>query len=147
MKKIFTLLRSAAVPAFMLWAGCALSAEADLVFEEAWVRPMPPGMQMTAGFGQLRNVGSEQIEIVDFASPQFSDVSLHRTELRDGVSRMREVPSLSVAPATAIELAPGGYHLMLMGPLAPLAADQVVTVEVTAGDGRVFHFEIPVERR
>jgi len=122
-------------------------AEQDLAFEAAWIRALPPGMKMTAGFGLLRNDGAQAIELSAFSSPQFGDVSLHRTELVEGLSRMREVPSLKLAPGETIALEPGGYHLMLMMPVAPIAVDERITLDISAEDGRVFRFELPVERR
>jgi copper(I)-binding protein len=126
----------------------ALAAgEAGLEFDGAWVRAMPPGMAMTAGFGTLRNPGQEAIEITSFSSDEFGDVSLHRTETIDGVSRMRAVPSLRLEPGESVELAPGGYHLMLMMPAGTVSAGQEVAVEMRAADGRSYRFLLPVERR
>jgi copper(I)-binding protein len=147
MKKNHSILSTALAALFSLWACAVIAGESELAFDGAWVRAMPPGMKMTAGFGQLRNRGSADIEITAFASPHFGDVSLHRTELEDGVSRMREIPSLVISPGATIELEPGGYHLMLMGPVAALVPGQQVIIEMTAGDGQDFHFELPVERR
>lgn len=127
-------------------AGPALAGP-QLAFDAAWVRALPPGMHMTAGFGTISNPGGEAIELTAFSSPQFGDVSLHRSETVDGVSRMREVPSLRIEAGASVELKPGGYHLMLMKPVAPLQAGQSVTLIMTAADGREFRFEVPVERR
>ena len=130
----------------LLCAGIAHAGEEDLTFRSAWVRAMPPGVRMTAAFGELRNAGAEDIKLVACSSPQFGDVSLHRTELVNGVSRMLEVPSLVIAAGEAVELAPGGYHLMLMMPSGAPDADQPVTIELQASDGRVFRFDLPIER-
>lgn len=127
--------------------GAALAGQQALVFENAWVRAMPPGMKMTAGFGVLRNRGSSPIELTGFSSPQFGRVSLHRSETVDGVSRMREVATLRVGPGESVELTPGGYHLMLMAPGPNRAQAGSVTVLMHAGDGRDFRFDLPVERR
>ena len=135
------------VAGLLLSIGNVASAEQDLTFESAWIRAMPPGMKMTAGFGRLHNAGTQPIELTTFASPQFGNVSLHRTELVEGVSRMREITSLSIAAGQTVELAPGGYHLMLMMPVAPLAEGARATLDMSADDGRVFRFELPVERR
>jgi copper(I)-binding protein len=143
MKKCFRLLLMTSIVSL---ANIAY-AEQDLAFEAAWVRALPPGMKMTAGFGLLRNDSAETIELSGFTSPQFGDVSLHRTELVDGVSRMREVPSLNLAPGESLALEPGGYHLMLMMPVAPIALGERVTLDISADDGRLFRFELPVERR
>lgn len=125
----------------------AAAGDQDLEFADAWIRSVPPGMGMTAGFGIIRNSGAVDIEITAFSSREFGDVSLHRTERSDGMSRMREVPSLQVPAKSSVELAPGGYHLMLMTPRVTLQEGQPVAVEMTASDGRVFRFEVPVERR
>ena len=146
MKKFSFPARTAAC-VWVLGFGLLAAGEADLSFDKAWIRPLPPGMKMTAGFGQLHNLGPETLELTSFASPEFGDVSLHRTEIIDGVSRMREVPSLSIAPGETVELAPGGYHLMLMMPAGPISPEQSITVQMTAGEGRVYRFELPVERR
>jgi hypothetical protein len=130
-----------------LAAGGLAAGEHPLAFDSAWVRALPPGMSMTAGFGTLLNSGGEPVEITAFSSPQFAAVSLHRTETVDGVSRMREVAVLRIEAGAAVELAPGGYHLMLMKPSIPLVTGQTVTVRMTTADGLDFQFEVAVERR
>ena len=92
------------------------AAEQTLKFEDAWVRATPPGAMMTAGFGRLVNHTDLKLEITAFTSPNYGDVSLHQTVIENGVSRMKEVPGLSIPPGGEVELAPGGYHLMLMMP-------------------------------
>lgn len=133
--------------ALLLAPAAAFAAEAELRFENAWVRPLPPGMGMTAAYGVLRNAGEEPLVLDGFGSPDFAEVGLHRTEVVDGVSRMREVPEVSLAPGASLSLEPGGHHLMLMKPRVPLESDQAVRVTVEARDGRSFAFKLPVERR
>jgi copper(I)-binding protein len=139
--------------ALVLMAGFVLAAcsqdkeHSEPVFQDAWVRPVPPGMKMTAGFGTLRNPGSEDLVLTSFSSPSFSDVSLHRTERVDGVSKMREVHELPVPPGESVKLEPGGYHLMLMMPATEVVPGQVITLSMTASGGQSFRFDVPVERR
>jgi copper(I)-binding protein len=116
-------------------------------FEEAWVRPLPPGMKMTAGFGKLHNPGDTEMVFTSFSSPSFGDVSLHRTEQVNGVSKMREVPELRLAAGESVVLEPGSYHLMLMMPTGEIQPGQTITITMTADDGRIFGFDVPVERR
>jgi copper(I)-binding protein len=118
-----------------------------LAFEEAWVRAMPPGMKMTAAFGQLINSGEQAIEITGFSSPSFGDVSLHRTVQVEGMSEMRPVSRLSIAPGDRVELVPGGYHLMLMMPTAVIEPGTRIVVDLKSTGGQIFSFNIPVERR
>ena len=102
---------------------------------------------MTAGFGVMNNPGSAAIEITSFTSPSFGDVSFHRTELVDGIAKMREVPVLSIAAGATVVLEPGSYHLMLMMPFGEIQPGQAITLEMTTADGRSFSFEAHVERR
>ena len=134
------------IAACLLLAGCSRpAAESQLLFEDAWVRAMPPGSMMTAGFGRLVNNSNVDLEITAYTSPQFADVSLHRTVLEDGMSRMKEVPTLMIPAGSEIELAPGGYHLMFMQPIEKQG--DVLLLHVDADGGGRFSFELPLERR
>lgn len=116
------------------------------VFENAWIRQAPPGMKMTAGFGTLRNVTDQAIDIESFSSPVLASISLHRTEVVDGVSSMQEVDVFSLAPGSSLVMEPGGYHLMMSFRMQ-LSAARPVPLEVHTADGRTFSFEVPVEQR
>ena len=129
-----------------LFTGPGLAQE-RLAFDAAWIRAMPPGMGMTAGFGRLTNSGATALELVSFSSPMFGSVSLHRSERVDGVSRMREVASLRLEPGQSVELETGGYHLMLMSPQDGVDPGAQVPVEMAGAGGERFHFLLPVERR
>lgn len=129
-------------------AGCQSEpAPTEPVLEDAWIRSLPPGMKMTAGFGTLRNVTDEAIELVAFDCNVFQDVSLHLTEKVDGMSSMREIDSHTLQPGEVLTMEPGGYHLMLMGPLTNMAPGIIVNLDVTAADGRVFSYDVRVEKR
>lgn len=146
MKKILTGLLVVSVA--LLSTACRTEpAPTEPVLEDAWIRSLPGGMKMTAGFGTLRNVTAEPIELVGFACDVFEDVSLHRTEKVDGMNTMREIDSYTLQPGESLTMEPGGYHLMLMGPLTNMAAGIIVTLQVTAADGRVFSYDARVEKR
>jgi copper(I)-binding protein len=129
----------------LLLACSSPEPEHQLLFENAWVRAMPPGSMMTAGFGRLLNKSGIDLEISTYTSPQFEEVSLHRTIQENGVSRMQPVPALKIPAGTNLELAPGGFHLMFMGPAQKI--ERVIRVQIELTDGRQFSFELPVERR
>lgn len=115
---------------------------------EGWVR-MPPGMStksmpMMAGFGRIVNQCSTPVTILSARSPSFGSVELHETRVVDGISKMRPVPSLRIAPDGAAMLRPGGMHLMLMRPGATLKAGSRIVVEFElAGGGKLLgEFEV-----
>ena len=132
--------------AVLFLVGCKQAAT-EPAFDNAWIRAIPPGIKMTAGYGTISNDTADELVIDSFTSPFFRDVSLHRTEVVDGVNKMREVENLVIAPGESLELAPGGYHLMLMLPSQSIVQNQVVPLEMHTADGRTLNFEVPVEKR
>lgn len=116
-------MRITCVLALLLIAAMPLPATAQPAAVEAsgaWIRIAPPGAMMLAGYLTLSNTGDTVAELESVHSDVFGAVELHRTEIVDGVSRMRAVPNLSIAPGESVQLQPGGMHLMLMQPAAPL---------------------------
>ena len=108
---------------------------------EGWIRLLPGGMPMHAGFGRIENPCAMPITITRAGSPSYGSVDLHETRVVDGVNRMRAVPQLRIGPDAAAVLKPGGLHLMLMDPRAPLQEGSRVAIEFTLQDGRVLRGE------
>jgi copper(I)-binding protein len=91
---------------------------------------------MAAGYGEIRNGCATAVAVVAAGSKAFGDVSLHETTLVDGVSRMRAVERLPIAPGASVVLKPGGLHLMLMQPEVPLAKGKQLPLRLSLEDGR-----------
>lgn len=127
---------SALVLSLGVLAAGAAHAAGELVVEQAWVRAAPPGAAMLAGYAVLSNRGDEALGIEAVASAAFGHASLHETRDVNGVSGMRALPSLVIAPGASVSLAPGGKHVMLMQPKSALAPGEHVTVEFVLGDKR-----------
>lgn len=130
----------------LLLAPIASVLAADcLKVQGAWVRLPPVAMPMMAGFARIENGCEAPVAIVGAESLAFADVSLHETREEGGVSRMREVEALPVAPGKAVELKPGGLHLMLHGPYRPLDAGDRTVITLKLQDGRTL--PVPFEAR
>lgn len=104
--------------------------------KDGWIRLMPGGMPMQAGFGRIDNPCPMPATIVSASSPAYGSVELHESKVVDGINRMREVPELRIAPDGAVVLQPGGLHLMLMQPKATLKPGSRVAIVFTLKDGR-----------
>lgn len=102
---------------------------------EGWVRLPPMQMPMMAGFGRIENRCAAPVVIVGAKSAAFDDVSLHETRIVEGVSKMRALPELRIAPDGSAVLKPGGMHLMLMQPHAALKEGSRVAIEFQLKDG------------
>ena len=118
----------------LLLVATSAHAAGLLVVEQAWIRTAPPGTAMLAGYAVLHNRGDEALSIDTVSSAAFASVSLHETSEENGVSKMRALPSLVIAPGASVELAPGGKHLMLMQPSSEVAAGKSVNILFVLGD-------------
>ena len=127
-------------------ASPALARECQPQVRDGWVRLGPAGMPMMAGFGRIENACAAPITITGASSPAFAGAELHESRIVDGVNRMRHLPSLRIAPGGVAVLKPGGMHLMLMQPRAPLKAGSKVVVSFTLSDGREVLGEFAVRK-
>lgn len=131
-----------------LWLCCiALSAcarDCAPLVRDGWVRLTPGGMPMHAGFGRIENFCASPITVVAANSPAYGSVELHESRIVGGVSQMRAVPELRIAPDSAAVFKPGGLHLMLMQPRAVLKPGSKVAIEFElAGGGKLLgEFEV-----
>jgi periplasmic copper chaperone A len=101
---------------------------------DAWLRYIPGGAP-SAGYFTLTNRGDRPLSLVGAECSDFGMVMIHRTIERGGISTMRPVHELTVAPGKSVEFAPGGYHLMLMRPKHPLRPGGRLPVTLRFGDG------------
>jgi copper(I)-binding protein len=125
-------MRIASLLALLFIAAMPLPAMAQPAVVEAsgaWIRIAPPGAMMLAGYLTLTNNGDAVAELESLHSEAFGTVELHRTEIVDGVSRMRAVPNLRIAPGESVQLQPGSMHLMLMQPAARLGESVVIVFD------------------
>lgn len=115
--------RALVAAAILLWSGVASS---NAVISAAWVRAMPGAQSMTAAYLTLENDGDGTITVIGASSNVSPRVEIHTTVSREGMQRMQRVETLEVAPGERVEMAPGGYHLMLRDmPRMPAAGDPV----------------------
>ncbi|MES2772055.1 MAG: copper chaperone PCu(A)C [Pseudomonadota bacterium] len=97
----------------------ANSAE-TLQVHAAYVRMVPPGSSVTAGFMRIENSANTDCKLLKASSPSAMQVELHQHVQEQNVMRMRPVSEIAIKAKTETELSPGGYHLMLIGLKEPL---------------------------
>ena len=114
----------------------------------AWVRATVPGQSGTGGFMSLRS-SDGPLQLLGFTSPVAGSAELHEMAMDGNVMRMRPVASLDLPVGQAVELKPGGHHLMLMSLKAPLKAGTSVplVLKLKAPDGRVLEQQVSVPVR
>ena len=135
-----------AAPSAALAASAAPAKRCAAQVREGWLRLPPMQMPMMAGFGRIENRCAAPVVIIGAKSAAFGEVSLHETRVVEGVSKMRPVPELRIAPDGAAVLKPGGLHLMLMQPHKPLKAGSRIAVEFALKDGGTLLGEFEVRK-
>lgn len=114
----------------LLLASFGASAACKPDISEAWIR-LAPGGNIAAGYFRMDNKCAAPAVLNAAASPAFKSVSVHQTVASGGVSRMRHLPSLTVARNDRAIFAPGGLHIMLMQPTRKVKVGERVPVTVS----------------
>ena len=101
----------------------------------ASARATLPGMSSSAAYMTIRNGGRKPVQIQALECPLALKSELHTTEMSNGLMSMRRVDNLPINPGEAVELKPGGYHIMLMGLKQPIAANSEIPIIITFSNG------------
>ncbi|MBI2771733.1 MAG: copper chaperone PCu(A)C [Burkholderiales bacterium] len=101
--------------------------------EQAWVRSSVPGQRGSGGYMKL--TARKAVRLVGISSPVAGVAEVHEMKMEGDVMKMRPLAGALELPAgKAVELRPGGLHLMLMDLKQPLAAGSSVALTLTLRD-------------
>jgi len=99
------------------------------LIEKPFSRATPAGAKVGVGYMTITNKSATADRLVSASSPAAAKVEVHEMSMQDNVMRMRELSrGLPIDGGKSVSLAPGGYHLMLMGLKAPLKQGDKVPV-------------------
>ena len=109
---------------------------AHITLVHPWSRPAPQG-QNGVIYLEIRNGGAADDRLIAVSTPLAEKIELHWSTMEDGIHRMEKVESIVVPAGGAVELTPGGLHVMLISLKFMLMAEETVPVTLTferAGD-------------
>jgi copper(I)-binding protein len=113
-------------------AALAAPALAQVAASDAWVRGTVAGQQSTGAF--MRLTSAADATLVGVASPAAKVAEIHEMKHEGGMMKMSAVARLPLPAGTAVELTPGGLHVMLMGLAQPLKEGDSVPITLTFED-------------
>ncbi|MFN5702078.1 MAG: copper chaperone PCu(A)C [Betaproteobacteria bacterium] len=118
----------------LMWAAGA--AHAQVTIGDPWVRATVAQQKATGMFAQVTS--AQGGKLVAASSPVAAVVEIHEMAMENNVMKMRAVPGLELPAGKAVDLKPGGYHVMLMGLKQQVKEGEVVpvTLVVEGKDGK-----------
>jgi copper(I)-binding protein len=107
---------------------------------DAYTRATAPGQQVAGGFLKIQNKGNAPDQLIAASSSAAGEVQLHEMAMEGNVMKMRQVKDIAIPANGAVELKPGGYHLMFLNLKGPFVAGETIPVKLKfakAGDVEV----------
>ncbi len=91
----------------------AAVAQAQVSVTAPWVRATVPVQKSTGAFMYLQS--ARDARLVAVSSPVADAVELHHSQMDGHNMTMRQVEGIELAAGRGVNLAAGGYHIMLIG--------------------------------
>ncbi len=115
---------------------CAVSAFAqNVTVTDAWARATVQGQKATGAF--MKITAKDNAKLVGVSSPVAGVAEIHEMKMEKDIMKMAALPNgLDLPAGKAVELKPGGYHVMLMDLKAPLTKDSTVPLTLTLQDAK-----------
>lgn len=112
-----------------------LSAWAEIVVSDAWVKPTIPGTENGAGYFVIENQGTSAVTLVGVKTDVARASEVHQHVMNDeGMMRMRRVPELTLAAGEQVTFQPGSYHVMFFGVKNPFKVGSSVAFQLQFAD-------------
>lgn len=111
------------------------AAQDEVSIEHAEIVLAPPGAKMMAGYLTIWNGTQNDIDLAKVESDVFKSISLHNTEIVDGVARMRPLNGVPIPGHAELLMQRGGIHMMLDGSKIELEPGEAVDLVLTFHDG------------
>lgn len=113
--------------------------------ENGYVREVIPGNTITSAYMTLNNELDHERLLVNVTSNVSPRVEIHEHLMEDGMMKMRQLPSLSIAGKDSVTLQPMGYHLMMFDLQQPVKSGDTVEMTLYFNDKSSIEITLPVQ--
>lgn len=115
-------------------------------FSNGWIKYLPPVVPMRAGYVEIENPTTQDIEITAIQSDAFEKIELHETINEGGMMKMIQLDTFNIPAKSKVQLRPGGKHMMLINPLIQLDIGNKVDLIVTFSDEKAQNLTLKVKQ-
>jgi copper(I)-binding protein len=117
----------------VLWSVAIAATAQNVDVQNAWARATVPGQKATGAF--MKITAGADTRLISVSTPVAGIAEVHEMKIDGGVMSMRALDGGLVLPAgKAVELKPGGYHVMLMDLKRPLQKDTTIPLTLVFKD-------------
>jgi copper(I)-binding protein len=96
----------------LLLAASAPVALAQVTVNDAWIRATVPAATSTGLFMRIKS--KQDVQLVEVRSSVAGVAEIHQMQMEGQMMRMHPVPAIDLHAGETVNLAAGGYHVMLM---------------------------------
>lgn len=119
----------------MVHEGCPtgqLFSAGDITVSGAFTRATLPEARVGAGYLTITNNGTAPDRLIAAKSDVSPTVELHEMSTEGGMMKMAEVEGgIEIPAGSTVSLAPGGLHIMFIGPNQPFNEGECVAATLT----------------
>ncbi len=134
--------------ALLPWLAACGPKAPQIVIENSWARSSPLMAEPGVVYMVFRTKRSATDVRIGASTDIAEAVEIHESIMENGVMKMQPVPGqrLEIPAQGAVELKPGGYHLMLLKLKQPLQEGQTITVTLRFEKSGEITVQVPVKR-
>ena len=119
------------------------SALAQVTVLDPWVRATVPNQKASGAFMRVQSTANARL--VGISTPAAGRAELHEMAMENNTMRMRQVDAIELPAGKPVNLASGGYHVMLFDLKRQLKEGETVPVTLVVQDAAKKSSSVTVE--
>lgn len=120
---------------------------AAILFSGGWAAVTPNGAKVGAGYVTITNPTGSPDKLVSAESPRASHTEIHEMKMDGAMMKMSQVDGLTIPAHGAVELRPGGYHVMFIEIAEPFRTGDSIPVRLTFERAGAQNIILPIRER
>lgn len=124
-----SVVKSLAAAALGLGLSLSWADGATVTVQNAWARATVPGQDVAGAYMEITS--TVPARLIKVETPDAKLAEIHSMRMENGVMRMQALESLALPAKETVKLAPGSYHLMLIGIKRPLKPGDQLPISLT----------------
>lgn len=111
-----------------------VAAQAQVQVQDAWIRATVPSAKSSGMF--MRLTSKRDAQLVEVRAGVADLAEIHQMQMDGQIMRMHAVPALALPAGQTVNLASGGFHIMLLKLQRQLKEGETVPVTLVIREGK-----------